>query len=122
MKAIAVVWKGKRLDTNVVVKMVMAGPQMHQVGTAPSRSGAHAPAERSSDDRKEMLPESLDETIEPELASTVDRATMDLDGITAGREINCQPSISARDRSHFLREVGLLTSLRHPNVLLFMGA
>jgi serine/threonine protein kinase/Ca2+-binding EF-hand superfamily protein len=118
----AVVWKGKWLDTDVAVKVLKAGPQMPQAGAASSGSGAHAPAEGSRGDRNLPLSDSLDETLEPELASTFDRTAKDPDGSAAGREINGQPSISARDRIHFLREVGLLTSLRHPNVLLLMGA
>jgi serine/threonine protein kinase/Ca2+-binding EF-hand superfamily protein len=118
----AVVWRGKWLDTDVAVKMLKAGPQLPQVGTAPPGKGAHAPAKGSKEDGKDPLLDSLDETLEPELASTCDRTTKDPDASIPGREINGEPSISARDRSHFLREVGLLTSLRHPNVLLLMGA
>ena len=55
------------------------------------------------------------ESFEPEFAATVDGATQ-----LAGSRAPCNEQAIGRTR--FLQEVSLLMKLRHPNVLLYMGA
>lgn len=125
----ATVWRGKWLDTDVAVKVLKSGPKLRASPSFGGSPGLVTAEQGSTSDNKSGVPDSaanyggipstLDDTLEPALASN------------SGTQGNpaVQQSIadgatftSDRDRNQFLREIGLLTSLRHPNVLLLMGA
>lgn len=133
----ASVWRGKWLDTDVAVKILKSGPQLrpqpNNAGSSSLSFGQSKELEcgstgaglepQSNGGPQGMLTKfddscrTLDDTLEPELASKGDLASLQ-------ESHNFSESVlsTARDRSQFMREIGLLTSLRHPNVLLLMGA
>lgn len=134
----AAVWRGKWLDTDVAVKILKSGPPLRFPLSQEASSGSVLLGQSRDCDgtsrfagSASMLNEeysvstakvaesdrTLDDTLEPELASGNDMAS-----IQESRNFTESVLASTKDRAQFMREIGLLTRLRHPNVLLLMGA
>lgn len=117
----AVVWKCKWLDSPVAVKVFKSGPRLvlNADGT-PRVSQTFNPASSSSDLNgfNDQYVES-GESFEPEFDSMAN-------GRNPGLERSIYENETGADLQHnrarFLQEVSLLTSIRHPNLLLYMGA
>jgi serine/threonine protein kinase/Ca2+-binding EF-hand superfamily protein len=125
------VWRGKWLDIDVAIKILKSGKS---VGVRLSAPPGGADGDGGLGGESSMLRSrpcarvcegSVGETLEPEMESNCGLESRGpwrggAAGSAAGGGV--AGTLDVRDRNHFLREIGLLTSLRHPNVLLLMGA
>lgn len=116
----AVVWKCKWLDSPVAVKVFRSGPRLilNSDGT-PRLSDSLGPASSSDCNVPGYNFNVNGESFEPEF-----------DSIGRGRNVGPERTLFdeslggdlSHNRARFLQEVSLLTSIRHPNLLLYMGA
>lgn len=118
----AVVWKCKWLDSPVAVKVFKSGPRLvlNPDGT-PRVSGSIHSASVSSDFNPCSDDNYLEngESFEPEFDSMANARNPGLERSIYEEETGADMS---HNRARFLQEVSLLTSIRHPNLLLYMGA
>lgn len=105
----ATVWRCQWLDTTVAVKVFKAGPQL--VINADGTACAGDPQSAGNWDRIQ----DGDESFEPEFNSMMNTEQGDEDRPQGEDDM-------AMQRNRFLQEVSLLKSIRHPNLLLYMGA
>lgn len=117
----AAVWKCKWLDSPVAVKVFKSGPRLVLNSDGTPRVSENIPnglfSDVSSFDDSNYLENG--ESFEPEF-----------DSMANGRNPCSERTFvedeaygdSARNRARFLQEASLLTSIRHPNLLLYMGA
>lgn len=118
----AVVWKCRWLDSPVAVKVFKSGPRLvlNSDGTPRVSGSIHSPSVSSDfngcgDDNYLENGESF----EPEFDSMANGRNPDLGQSIYEDETGADMS---HNRDRFLQEVSLLTSIRHPNLLLYMGA
>lgn len=105
----ATVWSCRWLDTTVAVKVFKAGPRLILNPDGTASAGDPQP----SSDRSRI--QDGDESFEPEFNSMIST------GYDEDRQQHAEDEM-ATQRVRFLQEVSLLKSIRHPNLLLYMGA
>lgn len=106
----ATVWRAKWLDSPVAVKVFKIGPRLILNPDGTARAG--------DPEEQEQKYREGDESFEPDFDSVMgaSRAGMDED------EEEERANDVGNHRVRFLQEVSLLKSIRHPNLLLYMGA
>lgn len=114
----ATVWSAKWLDSPVAVKVFRIGPRLMLNADGTVKTGTEKENEEACKDEKYRVD---DESFEPAFDSMLDGGEQQASG-TSTEDDDGKGLEMANHRVRFLQEVSLLKSIRHPNLLLYMGA